>query len=772
MINDRHNKLYEYVNNKQFDDIIKYINSIKNIEERTKLYYFKYYNSFNLAHISIVENNKKLFNFVLNNKPNLFYFGDIKLNTPLHTALRLNRIDFANNILEYEGRLLNMIDYDNMTPLTILCNYNVNYKLLFEYLTKYKNIINYTILCDSKILLFLITRYDNSNKNNKNYILKLIDYLLDYDEIKIDYPNNEPPLLPSMDQDDHKIFDIIIKKRPESIYINNIQKLSPITVAVNINNIYAINQMLKIDSKIFDHGYTYLDNILKISLSKKHYEILDIILDNSNLINKPVNGNLNTIAHTILYDYMINFENYPYELLVKCVMYSDLNIQNSTGLTPFHLLIKGDQWKILIKILEMKKLDIFSKNKFNSSPLSYVKKYDIKLFSNLIVNSYINQLKYMSSNKIQYLHLFDKECYDNINKCKKSLFKDILKREKSYPIIDNNDKICDDIDFINPPYVNKSGFHPQFSVLYILTIIFLEKYKELFIPYTKVNDISKNINDKSELLSYYIVNNIPFISITHKCCTMSDTNYNLIQIVWSSENEYYNLNKNTEYGFRKCLYNDNIRFIYIPLTLVYNTTGEPAFHSNLILYDKQKKILEIYDPQGYNNYEVQQKSDNTIKEYFFNILKKDININEIEFISPTSCLEPIGFQTVSNELNIINQKIGDTCGFCAAWTFWYLEMRLINPDVHPYELLKKAKSKIIERRINFRNKIEYEETERSVFIDYIRDYSDMLDKLRIRRTLQMGFSEDHVYNVFKDTPEHHYKLKENIKLLIEDIENR
>ena len=48
----------------------------------------------------------------------------------------------------------------------------------------------------------------------------------------------------------------------------------------------------------------------------------------------------------------------------------------------------------------------------------------------------------------------------------------------------------------------------------------------------------------------------------------------------------------------------------------------------------------------------------------------------MKYCSP-ECYFPVsGFQTLSDENNIMNQKMGDFGGYCLAWCIWYVEHKL------------------------------------------------------------------------------------------------
>ena len=58
-----------------------------------------------------------------------------------------------------------------------------------------------------------------------------------------------------------------------------------------------------------------------------------------------------------------------------------------------------------------------------------------------------------------------------------------------------------------------------------------------------------------------------------------------------------------------------------------------------------------------------------------------------------------GFQTISNEENMYNQKMGDFGGYCLAWCLWYIELRLKNLKANPKVLVRKTLNKLMDIKL-------------------------------------------------------------------------
>ena len=61
---------------------------------------------------------------------------------------------------------------------------------------------------------------------------------------------------------------------------------------------------------------------------------------------------------------------------------------------------------------------------------------------------------------------------------------------------------------------------------------------------------------------------------------------------------------------------------------------------------------------------------------------------DIKIILPKDYLYDTGFQNISNDS--LNIRLGDPGGFCLAWSLWFLELKLNNPDEDNHLLVKNA----------------------------------------------------------------------------------
>ena len=59
-------------------------------------------------------------------------------------------------------------------------------------------------------------------------------------------------------------------------------------------------------------------------------------------------------------------------------------------------------------------------------------------------------------------------------------------------------------------------------------------------------------------------------------------------------------------------------------------------------------------------------------------------------------MEETKFQIVSSDSDPDIKKTGDPLGFCMAWCFWYLELRIKNPKIESKKLVEYAFNNILD----------------------------------------------------------------------------
>jgi hypothetical protein len=183
----------------------------------------------------------------------------------------------------------------------------------------------------------------------------------------------------------------------------------------------------------------------------------------------------------------------------------------------------------------------------------------------------------------------------------------------------------------------------------------------------------------------------------------NDYDHNDISLRWTQvylKKGYFSIPKNYWNIFKKC--DNDKRFIVFPFG--FNCLNKSG-HANYMIYDKTKKTLERFEPYGKsaricaNPVDLDKKIKNLFKENLGDDFVK-------RYYKPLDFMPENSFQNIQEKENKFTKD--DPDGFCAAWSCWYAELRLLNPD--------KDRKKIVELALQ---NLEKE----SDFTSYIRGYS-------------------------------------------------
>lgn len=161
------------------------------------------------------------------------------------------------------------------------------------------------------------------------------------------------------------------------------------------------------------------------------------------------------------------------------------------------------------------------------------------------------------------------------------------------------------------------------------------------------------------------------------------------------------------------------RFTIIPLIFRWNCAYEFEGHANILIFDFENNIVERFEPYGFistftKEEEEVSKSFNT---RFSNLLKKIAP--KLNYIDQSILLRKGPQYLEENQVKKLSllEKSTDPEGFCGAWSLWYADLRISNPNKEPRELIEIAIDSISQtKKINLR--------------DFIRNYSVFLVKER------------------------------------------
>ncbi len=597
---------------------------------------------------------------------------------------------------------------------------NGNY--LFHYLILTNNL---TALKLTKFPVHLFN-YDNYNgfmlaAHEKKY--DVLDYLIKtYTDVIYSRNKINNNILKYLDPSEKEYIDIILKNKDidwsnlfESYSNKKLSGLDLLFMNGSYNNIISIIENIKLNYKTYLYQPAYFNLLLNNNFKDTQIEkILDLLYEKDNKILEYTDD----LGYNIAFAFVIR-ENI--NLIKYIVNKRKTDLDHYTPISANHLLltaykigISSDNYEIPNYIYDniMKNHDYNETDDKGNNIVSNIliaritfKKGDYELESKILKN-YNNWTKINTSGltpfdyivQIDYkkYHKFVTNKPDKINNIDQ-INKKWKKFIKKLPVVN----IDTNIKLLNTPFVHGNLFRSHFSDMAIFGMYIKEKYKNIYVPSYSGN-IEINWNDDmvlpSDLLKTY--NNFPWI------------------IIWNNENNYWihpNLNKLIKENKKK--YTLGCIFLSIRLP-------DGGLHASLLLYDFTRNTIERFDPYGNTTI-----IDGMMDEIFNQNLAKPCNML---YCSPECYFPVAGFQTLSDENNLFNQKFGDFGGYCLAWCLWYIEHKLLNIKVKPTDLVRKTINKLLIMKIKP--------------MEYIRNYANFINKYRLAYLKEIGIPENIVSN--------------------------
>ena len=346
----------------------------------------------------------------------------------------------------------------------------------------------------------------------------------------------------------------------------------------------------------------------------------------------------------------------------------DYNYVNKDGINYVQLVLKFNcddcKSKILNKIVD--KILINSSNESwtqvnlnKETALFYLVKYPIDKYLKYVKNKKLN-IKQENNNGQTVLDIAPKKWINELKKL-------------------DNFELDNTIKLDLEEYQHQNKFTAALLDVVIYFIYLSNKYKNLYIPKT-YSPITINLH-----INY---------------CWIINYEKNKIDI-------HPNLNININNTIREKKY--DYALLFLGQTLDNNLK-----HANIILYDFKNLTIERFEPYG----------NDGIENEIDNILEKELTWNTgMKYLRPNNYLPKPGYQLLSNENNIYNQKVGDFGGFCLGWCIWYVEHRIKNSKIDSITLNKKTLEKML--RLD------------DSLMEFIRNYSNKLfnEKLKIIKNI-------------------------------------
>ena len=415
-----------------------------------------------------------------------------------------------------------------------------------------------------------------------------------------------------------------------------------------------------------------------------------------------------TILHLLLtYNIQISLKKY--------IENTNLNIQTNQGNTIWHIF--GKRWINYLPELELKKNNVFIKNKKNDIAYNLYK--DSDKFIDMLVKSYYNYLK---KKKKEWSNDWENICKNN-DIVKKIDFKDNSEEKNCYEkikknIIDNNVSIpykksiyCITLDNIS---IGDAVTYTGTSLDVLIGLIFIKKFDNVFTSLTKKFIMNDELNEYYKILG--IVKEIK-------------GEYMNFEITWLYQKIFFPNNMDTIITNFKSAQK---KFLIIPIG-IHQDNGA---HANILIYDLELNELERFEPHGATNPKEfnynPELLDHHIKDYFTKYFPN------LKYFKPINYEFTIGFQTM--ESIDINKNISDPGGFCAAWSIWWAYMRIKNPTIERRKLFIQLVKSIRKNNLSFKNVIR-------TFSKQIIEIRDNLLK-KVSLDINKWLNDDFTHDVF------------------------
>lgn len=518
--------------------------------------------------------------------------------------------------------------------------------------------------------------------------------------------------------------DFIIKNKDKFIklyYSYDVNEICPLDYLFGegtLDNILKINNKLDFNYNKYLKTPFYFNIILNNSLSSKDIiKILQLLFKKDKNIFSYINNEGNNILFPIVLSGKYKLLKYINELnkshnIIKLDYYTPINTYHIFK-TAYNKGIVSNNYEMANYILNniINKHNFEETDKYGNNLAHFILKSRIKQkrgnkkIEETILKKYKNWESVNVNNETPH-NLINKIggkykkflTYKGRKKSKNTSGKSSRKNSRKKSSIKNNIELNEN----QYEYSHGNKFQARFTDIVIFFNYIREKYSNLYIPSYDGKYNSKNIDEDiifpdSMLYKY---NNFPWL------------------VVWNNKNNYF-IHPKLKMLIRKNKKNYDMAALLLSMRL-----PNGGLHATLVIYDFKRNIIERFDPYG---------NTSLLDSNIDTVLKKELMYGKNINYCDTSCYFPVaGFQTISNEENMYNQKMGDFGGYCLAWCLWYIEHRLGNLKANPKMLVRKTLNKIMEIKLKPD--------------EYIRNYANNINKVRVEYMKGIGIPENVISN--------------------------
>ena len=171
-----------------------------------------------------------------------------------------------------------------------------------------------------------------------------------------------------------------------------------------------------------------------------------------------------------------------------------------------------------------------------------------------------------------------------------------------------------------------------------------------------------------------------------------------------------------------CIKRQELQNIVLPLYLEFFNSG----HANLLIYRQKNNVIEHFEPHGSQIRMPAKKikAINTKLDEFISLLNKELpQQSQVQLVRANDvCPMFDGFQVLEEKSTVPKFEIQGG-GYCAAWSMFFTELALKNPNYSSNELINIIYDKLEQYSIKDRNNYL-----RKVIVGYISLINDKIDK--------------------------------------------
>lgn len=585
------------------------------------------------------------------------------------------------NFLKSNIFLLAINNKNNKNSLIILLEKG-KYKQIKKFIEYDTNILNFKNIYENnlfKLLLGYDYFYDLINNSIKNlertFIIEIITHKNNLNHCFIDsliiLLNSNEYIYYKNDDSKKKILNKLIEISL-NIYLLDAEKYTFLVTKLSktiSNQNYLMEILKKFNINNFD---IYPDSNLYLCIDylvlNEYFEVLIYLLDKINYIE------FTNIDDNIIFKLCENSnidDKIKSTIIIKILNKSNIaKFKNNKNQTIFYWLITkyNIDMKILIKFIDH--INIYEQDIYGKTIFDLISEKNDKKNTNL--------LKKYFSNQLVNIDLF-KNIYTKINIKNKLIKSDI-------------------------GVFTSNIIHNMLYTIYILDI----NKNILKIPSFSYN--YNEINKQLELIN--ISNNEKSLTSFIKSFFINFTNYCPHLIIWKNKHNFW-IEPNLLDYLKK---NKASKFIYIKLS-VYLMDNLSSKHSNVIMIDNINEIVERFEPYGEMIFANTVDINNMIQTQIASYLGY-----KFVFVQPYP-----GFQSRSDEFAKYNKNYGDPNGFCLAWSYLYIDIKMElfknNININPIDFINWYIINKFDKDFN----IDYNINKTNKYILFIRFYAKYLD---------------------------------------------